>query len=85
MIYVSVNSKPDHLGRPGIRTFLLPRGSSFRLLLLPGSRRFESEKCSTVSVKRSNFLFVVKDPTAANKAGVRILVLFYTPFAETLL
>ena len=79
---VSVNSKPDHPplpgGRPpGIRTFSLPRESSFRQTFFAREGRgFESEKFPTVLKKiAGTSRFVSKKLEAAWKVGV--LVLFH--------
>ena len=80
MLSISVNSKPDH---PGDSYIFLAQG----IRVLPGGGEgssFESEKRSTVLLKKSNYLFVFKNPTATNKAMFEFLY-FCTTFAKTLL
>ena len=49
-----------------------------------GGSSFESEKCSIVLLKKSNFLFILKNPIATNKAMFKFLY-FCITFAKTLL
>ena len=86
MLSISVNSKPDH---PGDSYIFLAQGVRFLPWGGGGGGRgegssFESEKRSTVLLKKSNFLFVFKNPTATNKAMFEFLY-FCTTFAKTLL
>ena len=87
VLSISVNSKPGH---PGDSYIFLAKCVRF----LPvcycrgggggGGSSFESEKCLTILLKKSNFLFVLKNPTATNKAMFKFLY-FCTTFARTLL
>ena len=59
------------------KVFYSPGVGFSPVCLCPGCRGCESEKCSTVSEKKSNSLFVLKKPTVTSKANVLVLFSCY--------
>ena len=87
LIYVSVNSKPDHPPPPGDPRGFAPShcpGVGFSPnFLCPGVRSFEIEKFSAVlKEKCRNFSICFKETGGSLKSGCRRLVLFHINFCK---
>ena len=87
--YFSVNSKLDHPPSPGdprgfAHSHCPGAGVSPIYLPLPGVRVLDQEMFDSLEKNSKSFLFVLKKPTAASKAGV-FRGVFILPFAKAVL